>query len=43
MKKKPRIYLKKKQKIIKKNRHAKCLKKSKTNWQCALLVLALKN
>jgi len=43
MKKKPRIYLEKKQKIIKNPRHKKCLKKSKPNLERTPPVLAHKN
>jgi len=43
MKKNPRIYLEKKQKMIKKPRHTKCLKKLKPNLKSTLPVLAHKS
>jgi len=43
MKKNPRIYLEKKQKIKENPRHTKCKKKSKPNLKCTLTVLAHKN
>jgi len=43
MKKNPRIYLEKEQKIIKNPRHTKCLKKSNLNLKNTLPVVAHKN
>jgi len=42
-KKNRRFTLKKNLKIIKKNRHTKCLKKSKLNLKCTLMVLEHKH